>query len=270
MRQFPKAVDRVVLYGVEGPDHTWDDPAGMLATLQRLSDEAEQSPALAGRIPEGGLLMALGRVLARLEAAPQTVTVAKGTVVVNADLVRRIARRGAGRREKPNLWPEMILALDRGDYTIAANAALENREVRLAPPMHYSMDCASGISDTRRKRYRTDAASSLLGDINFEYESLCNLWPSEDLGRTFRRNVVSSIPTVIFHGTMDMSTPVENAREVAASLRNGQLVEVIGGNHGAIYNLYERWPPMRRMLGEFLSGKNVEFPATVVDRREGH
>lgn len=272
MRQYPEAVDRVVMYGIEGPDHTWDSPSGVLATLGRLAAEAEQAPELAPHIPPGGLLKTLERVLARLESAPQIVTVTRGAdsarVVVHVDLVRRIARVRAGRRGAPNDWPEMILAMDRGDFSVATQGVLKDRNIGLATPMHYSMNCASGISEKRRRQYRNDPAAALLGDINFEHEAVCDVWPAEDLGESFRANVVSGIPTVIFHGTLDMSTPIENAREVVAFLRNGQLVEVVGGNHGAIYNLYERWPPMYRLLGEFLSGKSVAFPKTVVDTRE--
>ena len=50
------AVDRAVIFGVEGPDHTWDDPAGALHTLQRIAAATEQSPEFRGRIPEGGLI----------------------------------------------------------------------------------------------------------------------------------------------------------------------------------------------------------------------
>jgi pimeloyl-ACP methyl ester carboxylesterase len=269
MRQFPDAVDRVVLYGVEGPDHTWDSPSGMLATLGRIAAHAEQSAALSGRVPAGGLLKALERVVGRLESAPQAVTVGSGPdsrrVVVTADLVRFIARRGAGRRSAANVWPEMILAMDRGDFSIAARAALDVRTLRLPDPVHYSMDCASGISADRLRRHREDPARRLLGDINFEYEALCDLWPAEPLGDGFRTNVVSDIPTMIIHGTWDMSTPIENAREVAASLRRGRLVEVAGGNHGALYNLYERWPGMYPLMRGFLSGKDVDVPETVDD-----
>ena len=75
MRQFPDAVDRAVIFGVEGPDHTWDDPAGALHTLQRIAAATEQSPEFRGRIPEGGLIKALEAVIARLDAQPQLVTV---------------------------------------------------------------------------------------------------------------------------------------------------------------------------------------------------
>lgn len=272
MRQYPDAVDRVVMFGIEGPDHTWDNPSGMLATLGRLAAEAEQAPELAAHIPAGGLLKALERVIAHLDSVPRTVLVPRGAdtipVLVTGDAIRGLARSGAGNRGAPNAWPDAILALDRGDFSQVAQSAARARDVDLANPMHYSMDCSSGISDERQQRYRGDPATALLGDINVEYATLCDLWPTEELGDSYRVNVVSDIPAVIFHGTLDMSTPIENAREVVSSLRNGQLVEVVGGNHGALYNLYERWPPMHRMLGEFLSGRRVEFPTRVVDTRE--
>jgi pimeloyl-ACP methyl ester carboxylesterase len=271
MRQYPDAVDRVVLFGVNGPDHTWDSPSAMLATLERIASAAEQSAAFAGRIPEGGLLKMLGRVLQRLEVAPQIVTVAVGAesrrVVVNAARVRQMARANAGRRNAPSFWPEMILAMDRGDFSMVARRSL-NQELRLPDPMHFSMDCSSGASEKRRLAYRQDPARALLGDTAFEFDTLCDLWPSEDLGTSYHASVVSDIPTLIFHGTWDMSTPLENAREVAASLRNGRLVEVVGGNHGALYNLYERWPPMYTLMRQFLAGKPAEFPASVDDTAE--
>ena len=73
LRQFPKHVERIVIHGIEGPDHTWDDPAAMLATLRRIAAAAEQAPEYAGRIPAEGLLAVLGRVIARLQIKPATV-----------------------------------------------------------------------------------------------------------------------------------------------------------------------------------------------------
>lgn len=269
MRQFPEAIERALLFGIEGPDHTWDDPAGALATLRRIAARSERAPELAGSIPEGGLLAALARVVARLEKEPQIVTVKEGdearTVRIDADLIRLIARHRAGRRTRASEWPERVAALDRGDYTLPARAVLDLQTVRLDDPMHYSMDCASGVSPERRKRYRADPARGLLGDLNWEYESLCDLWPAEDLGDSFRAGVVSGIPTVLIHGTWDTSTPIENAREVWKGLRRGRLVEVDGGNHGALSNLYERWPLAHERVRAFLTGQDAPFPATVDD-----
>jgi pimeloyl-ACP methyl ester carboxylesterase len=269
MRQFPDAVDRAVIFGVEGPDHTWDDPAGALHTLQRIAAATEQSPEFRGRIPEGGLIKALEAVLARLDAQPQLVTVSTGNqtqrVLLDGTRIRRMVRADAGRRSAAWTWPEMILAMHGGDFTAVARRVAGQKSLRLPDPMHFSMDCASGASPARKARSRTDPARRLFGDLNFEYEAACEVWPSEELGALFRTNVTSDVPTLVVHGTWDTSTPFENAREVAAALPRATLVEVIGGNHGALYNLFERWPPMRGSLAAFLAGQDVSFPATVDD-----
>ena len=125
------------------------------------------------------------------------------------------------------------------------------------------MDCASGITRDRAARYASSPASALLGDVNFEYRTVCDVWEPRDLGDMFRGGVVSDIPTLIIHGTWDLSTPIENAREVVSTLTNGQLVEVIRGSHGALYNLYNYWEPMRPTLAAFLRGESAKFPGTV-------
>jgi pimeloyl-ACP methyl ester carboxylesterase len=269
MRQFPDAVDRVVIFGVEGPDHTWDDPAGALHTLERIAAATEQSPEFRDRIPAGGLLTTLGQIIERLDREPQMVTVTDGTterrVLVDGDRVRRMVRADAGRKSQAWLWPEWILAMQRGDFTAVARRAAGQRVLTLPDPIHFSMDCASGASPARRAHSRTDPARRLLGDINLEYEIACDVWPFDDLGASFRANVVSDIPTLIIHGTWDMSTPIENARDVASALTHATLVEVTGGNHGVLYNLFARWPPMRETLGAFLAGREAAFPATIDD-----
>lgn len=267
MRAAPDAVDRVVLYGVEGLDHTWDDPGARLAAYERIAGTAELSAALAPAIPPGGLIEALRTVVERLEEKPVAVWTGDGDerarVVVDATVIRRLAGFQAGRRSRPNVWPELLLDLLEGEYGLAARAARSMRDLRLDDPMHYMMDCASGISPRRAARYRSHPAQELLGDVNFEYETLCDVWQAPDLGPDFRAPLVSAIPTLIVHGTWDSSTPIENAREVIASLSNGHLIEVIGGSHGALYDLDRSWPPMRERLAAFLRGERVRFPTSV-------
>lgn len=269
MRLYPHHVDRAVLYGIEGPDQTWDDPDGVMAALQRIARTTEaQATQLTLQIPENGLLGAWSDVIARLHAHPQTVNVTRhGTttrVVVDANLVRLMIRHKAGSHDHLKVWPRMILALERSDYAQAARAALAFRTLRVADPMHWSMDCASGVSAARRERYQRSAARPSLGDINREYVMLCSAWPARKLGEAYRANVVSSIPTLLFQGTWDVSTPLENARAVAGSLRNAQLITVVGGNHGTLYNLYDHWAPIYPLLRAFLSGHTVQAPPRVV------
>lgn len=263
LRQYPRRIARAVLFGVEGPDHTWDDPAGRLAVLQRIADDAER----AGLAKPGELMATLARVIAALEQQPQqqqvTVDGQPHSVRIDAFLVRWIAGRRAGQRQAIQAWPEMILAMGRGDFAVAAQAAIGLRRIRLDRPMHYAMDCASGISAARRQRYARDPATALLGAINFEYEALCRYWPHQDLGETFRAPVRASIPTLILHGDWDTATPIENAREVAADLPQARLVEVRYGSHGALSNLFAHWPPFREKLAAFLRAEASVWPEQI-------
>ena len=161
------------------------------------------------------------------------------------------------------MWPELVLDMYDGDYTFAARGAMAIRSLRIDDPMHFMMDCASGITRERASRYTVDPAMALIGDPSFEYNALCDVWNAPDLGDRFRSPVESDIPTLMVHGTWDMSTPIENAREVAATLRDVRFVEVIGGSHGALYNLYNYWGPARERIGAFLRGEPAEFPETV-------
>jgi pimeloyl-ACP methyl ester carboxylesterase len=212
-------------------------------------------------------LAALRAVIRRLEVAPVTVKAASESgevsVVVDAALVRLAAAAQAGRRSRAGAWPAMILDLYRGDFSGIARGAVEARTLRAKPAMHGMMDCASGVSPQRAARFARDPASEILGDVNFEYRAICAAWQAPDLGAAYRAPVVSAIPALLLHGTWDTSTPIENAREVASTLSNGQLVEVLEGGHGALHNLLAHWPPMRSQLARFLRGERVAFPAQV-------
>ncbi|MGC4084092.1 MAG: alpha/beta fold hydrolase [Vicinamibacterales bacterium] len=183
VRQHPDAVERVVIFGVEGPDHTWDSPSGALHTLERIAAATEQAPAFNGRIPSGGLISAFARAVARLDATPQMMTVTTPTgsrrVRVDGVRLRRLLRADAGRRNAAWIWPERILAIDSGDLTGVAERLAAQRTLTLPDPVHFSMDCASGASAARRAASANDPATSLLGDINFEYDAICPVWPHE-------------------------------------------------------------------------------------------
>ena len=269
MRAYPQIIERAIFHGIEGPDHTWDDPDGMLRALQRIDAAAQARAADRGvAVPEGGYLASLARSIARLEAAPQLVTVTRDgkdmPVVVDAEILRLMARRGgAGSHDRLDAWPRMVLALERGDLQQAAGAALSYRTLRLSDPMHWSMDCSSSISAARRARMAESTAVALLGRLNAEYETLCDLWPARRVDDDARTIPPSPIPTLLFHGTWDVSTPLENAQEVAAGLGSAQLVMVEGGNHGVLYNLYGRWAPMRTLMRDFLVGEQVTPPTRV-------
>jgi pimeloyl-ACP methyl ester carboxylesterase len=261
IRRHPEILDRVVLRGIEGPDDTYDVPSGTLGALSRIAAAAEASPELAGEIPPGGLIAALKAVEQRLDANPVTVIVKGKSITLGGDDVRGVARHGA--REKTP-WPAYIIRMYRGDYSQLAKDALEDRTVGIEGPMHFMMDCASGISAERKRKILADPAQQVLGNINEEYFATCDIWNAPDLGAEFRSPVRSNIPILIFQGTWDTNTPMENAETTATWFPNGALIHVLGGTHPVLDELYRSWTPMRPAIRTFLEGGKPEIPATIV------
>lgn len=241
MRYYPETVERAILRGMEGPDHTYDHPGHIWNVYRRVAEEAEAAPELSGMIPEGGLVQAAATVLDRLAADPFSVTVFDPRAQEAVDVLfsksspagERLARGYSGSLEA---WPADIITMYRGDFTEAAEAAVrsradQGRSYRTAS--YFMLDCGSGITPGRLAEYEADPAVDLIGMLNQGYLAGCSEWDS-DLGNDFRQNFETDIPTVIVHGTWDTSTPYENALELVPFFTQSKFIPVIRGPHGSI------------------------------------
>jgi pimeloyl-ACP methyl ester carboxylesterase len=89
------------------------------------------------------------------------------------------------------------------------------------------------------------------------------VWGS-DLGDAFRKNFETSIPTVITYGTWDVSTPQENALELAPFFKKSTLVKVVGGSHGSLEDAMKASESFRRAVMKFAqTGDMSDVPAQV-------
>lgn len=269
IRRYPESIARIVLYGVEGPDHTYDLPSAVLQAYERIAAAAERSEAFKGRIPEGGLIEGLRQVERRLDAQPAVVEVARHGEPVRVTVGRFDVQRSipSGALNLDNLgWAARAVQIIEGDYSRVANDAIDTREQRL-DAMYFMMDCASGISRERLARLQDDAAEhaaqDVLGDLNSDYLAACNEWEARDLGAEFRDDVVSAMPALIFSGTWDIATPLRNGAEVARALSRSRLVTVEGGTHLTLKDLLKLWNPMRSLMSDFLRGREITPPALI-------
>ncbi len=257
LRFHPEIVQRAILNAMEGPDHTYDSPTGVLNSLKRMAATADQAPELEGLIPEGGLIAALEAVITRAEQEPITATLRDSeTVVFDADDVRALAlgyTRRASSRSGMRSWPGDIIRLYRGDFGPAAQIRRQREQsgggTRTAS--YFMLDCGSGITPDRLAKLQSDPAANVVGDLTWWYETSCPPW-NADLGDEFRADFTTDIPTVIVHGTWDTSTPLENALELAPMFTNSKLVLVKGGSHGALGEALEHDPSFGDALWKFL------------------
>ena len=273
MRFHPEIVARAILTGMEGPDHTYDDPAGILKVLERVAADAEDSAQLEGLVPEGGFVDALATVIRQLDSDPISVTVTNPEteesieVLMGGDDLREIADgflgRVEGRRPEAS-WPAGVLALQDGDFeAAAARVARSQGQISLPTASFFMLDCGSGITAERDARFVNDPARDIVGDQNWYYREICPIWNS-DLGDDFRQNFETTIPTVIIHGDWDLSTPLENALELAPYFKNGRMVLVRRGSHGAMREALRDIDGFREALDRFIvSGDMSDLPESV-------
>lgn len=282
MRLHPRLVARALLSGTEGPDHTYDVPTEMYNTLRRIAADADTAPQLAGLVPKGGLIAALDSIRVRLRRAPVTVTVNDSASGRSQEIQFKESdvpyfafgyTGSTGDRGRLRAWPAELLRVYYGDFTPAAR----RRATRMgsfsaaswpysyATASSYLLDCASGGSADRLTRIQREPAKDIVGDQGAPWElQMCAPW-NVDLGESFRRNVDMNIPTLIVHGTWDLSTPYENALDLVPRLKRGKLVTVIGGTHAALAEAQAADSAFAKAIEAFLrTGATSALPDTVV------
>lgn len=256
LRRHPGAIGRVALASAEGMDQTVKLPARVDAVFERI----ERAAAL----PQGRLTGLMRRVFERYEE-PRPVTLMKpdkSEISIRADAF--VFRMYAGILPKN---PDGIGPL------IGAFTALDAGQTKPLAPLLYDyfyraplpvqgmpelMDIASGISAARLERVRAEAATALAGDAtNFPMPQLRAAVPGLDLGDSYRREIRSAVPTLLFSGDLDVRTPLEEQAEATAGLTRLHRVLVHNGGH----DLFEAHPAISEILVDFFSGKPVTVDA---------
>jgi pimeloyl-ACP methyl ester carboxylesterase len=187
LKLHPDRVHRVILHGIEGPDHTIKLPSDADTMLGEIARRAATDPAL----QKPDLIGDLRTILARVDAQPVRVTVTvddEPTSVVLGGYDIRL--HTADRLRSP--WssmalPAIVAEMKRGDFTRYARSAIDARRGQRYSLMTVLMDCASGISAARQERVERELASSLLGNVlNRSPESAGTCRPRTSASRSAR------------------------------------------------------------------------------------
>ena len=267
MRYYPKIVERAILRGLEGPNHTYDHPGHYWNIFKRVAQEAEMAPELKGFIPKDGLLKAIEIVVERVSKNPFTITVTDTNgsqdVLFDGQSIKRFADGYSG--GLPG-WPANVIEMYYGSFQEAAEIAVrrnKNSGKRYSTASFWMLDCGSGITTQRLSEYRADPAQEIVGSTYWSYAAGCSVWNS-DLGDDFRANFTTDIPTVLVHGTWDTSTPFENVLDLAPYFKNSKLIPVIRGPHGAIRAAFGVSEEFKNGIMQFAETGNIsELPDKV-------
>ena len=246
IRRHPQSIDRVILAGTEGPDHSQKYPHTFDLQLARLAQLEGQHD----------LVMVTTAVMSQLEQAPIEVE-AKGTrLLIGKEGFQYLLRRDIGDTNDTRNVIRMIRDTAKGDYAmLGAFAARRYAEVGGgAALMGFAMDCASGTSSERMARINREIAGSLLGVMtNYPFPQICEALGIQALPESFRAPVTSTVPALFISGSLDSNTPPYQAEEVRWGFPVSVHVIVENAGHESTLTL----PDVRRLMVDFLLGKDV-------------
>jgi len=253
-------LNRVVLFGTEGPDHTDKLPSTSDNAVRRLAKIAAADPDIGPQAPD--LYATLKRVIDKLEREPAKVTVTDRRankpveLIVNHDGLRFLIRMDLGDTNDLPIFPAWFVTMDRGDYSILARFA-ERRYNQFgggAPVMSAMVDGASGATANRRKQIEREAKTSILSDMmNFPSFYIPGISEGTDLGDDFRAPIRTSVPTLFFSGELDNNTQPFQADEVRRTFKHSTHIVIPNAGHESMLT-EER---CQQTMVDFLNGKDV-------------
>jgi pimeloyl-ACP methyl ester carboxylesterase len=252
-------LDRVVLIGTEGPDHTEKLPGTSDTSLRQLSRVVAAAPELQGKVPD--MVAMLTRVLDRVEKNPVTVTVndarTKKPVEVKVGRygLQHLIFRDLGDTNDLPIFPRWFYTMDQGDYSILKSFAERryNQYSAGLSAMTLVMDTSSGSSKSRTARIKRETKTAMLSDaMNFplgELGSVVNF----DLGDKYRLPIRTTVPTLFFSGDFDNQTPPFQADEVRKHFKSSTHLIVRNAGHESM--LTE--PRVQQVMVDYLRGQDV-------------
>ena len=259
MRRHPKSINRAILAGTEGPDHTYKLPSNIQKHLEDLAKVIQADPEIGKEIPD--FLGLMKSVFDRLDAKPETVEITdsntklKVKVIVNKFVMQFIVANNIGTTVTAR-FPALFYRASKGDFTNPAQVWLNQSRDEIGSAMSYMMDCASGQTAARRERIASEAKGTLLEDVfNFPFPDICTEWNAPDLGDDFRAPLRSDVPVLFISGTLDARTPVSNAEEYRKGFSNSTHMIIEGAVHSD--PLFLSSPKIKEGMMEFLRGQPV-------------
>ena len=260
IRYHGKNLNRVVLIGTEGPDHTDKLPSTSDESIKRLSAIVAKDPEIGAKMPD--LTGTLKRILDRLEKEPVTVAITSQRTRQPVDVkvgkigLQFLIMRDLGDTNDLPIFPLWFYTMDKGDYSILKRF-VERRYNQFSggiSVMTLVMDISSGVSKARQKQIQKEAATAMLGDIvNFPISQMGDVFGNPDLGDEFRSQIKTDVATLFVSGVLDNNTQPFQANEVRKSFKQSTHLVIDNAGHESM--LTE--PQVQQTMVQFLRGEDV-------------
>ncbi|MEM1177077.1 MAG: alpha/beta hydrolase [Acidobacteriota bacterium] len=257
LRRHGEVLERVVLIGTEGPDHTRKLPSTLDTHLRKLSLLAARRPEVAAEVPDFYAL--LRKVLTTLEKDPIDVPIemrdgTQLTLPVNAEGLRALLAADLGDASDFPFFPALLRTIDRGDPSLLAWFARKRFSPTIGiPALYFAVDGASGISPERRLRIEREAEQSVMGSGVSGFFEVRDALGVEPLGESFRSPVVSDVETLFVSGALDANTPPHQAEEMRWGLPRSSHLVIDNAGHEDMFG----WDALTDVLVRFFKDGDV-------------
>ncbi|HKY44700.1 MAG TPA: alpha/beta fold hydrolase [Pyrinomonadaceae bacterium] len=260
IRYHGKNLNRVVLIGTEGPDHTDKLPSTSDASIRRLSAIVAKDPEIGAKMPD--LTGTLKRILDRFEKEPVTITITNQRTKKPVDVkvgkmgLQFLIMRDLGDTNDLPIFPLWFYTMDKGDYSILKRF-VERRYNQYSAGisvMSLVMDISSGVSKPRQRQIEKEAKTALLGDmVNFPVSQMGDVFGNPDLGDEYRSQIKTDVPTLFVSGVLDNNTQPFQADEVRKSFKNSTHIVIDNAGHESMLTD----PQVQQTMVQFLKGEDV-------------
>ena len=260
IRYHGKNVNRVVLIGTEGPDHTDKLPSTSHNSIKRLSDIVAKDPVIGAKMPD--LAGTLKRILDRLEKEPVTVSITDQRTKKPVDVkvgksgLQFLIMRDLGDTNDLPIFPLWFYTMDKGDYSILKRF-VERRYNQFGAGisvMTLVMDISSGVSKSRKLQIQKEAKTAMLGDmVNWPISELGDVFGNPDLGDEYRSPLKTDVPTLFVSGVLDNNTQPFQADEVRKTFKNSTHLVIDNAGHESMVVD----PQVQQTMVQFLRGEDV-------------
>lgn len=260
IRYHGKNLNRVVLIGTEGPDHTDKLPSTSDASIQRLADIVAKDPEIGPKMPD--LTGTLKRVLDRLEKEPVTVTITDQRTRKPVDVrvgklgLQFLIMRDLGDTNDLPIFPLWFYTMDKGDYSILKRF-VERRYNQFGAAlsiMTLVTDISSGVSKARQLQIQKEAKTALLSDIvNFPISEMGDVFGNPDLGDAYRSPIKTNVATLFVSGVLDNNTQPFQADDVRRTFKHSTHIVIDNAGHESMLVN----PQVQETMVQFLKGEDV-------------
>jgi pimeloyl-ACP methyl ester carboxylesterase len=262
VRRYPHRVERMILdspVALDAPDSLGRETLGAVGRVLRTLCSTGCHGAEAHPVSD------LRRLVKKLRRAPMRHVLRNGrgeTVVIRVEDVMRMLRAGDMEPEFMRRIPGSVRAALSGNSRPLAKLKLTNAGNRNRTPVEELNPTISTVTQCEEATMAWDpAASPAMRRLQaqaalaatpasafdpFDREAalslgllgLCGRWPARERVVAPAPPLPTTVPTLVFSGDLDLRTPLEKARQVAAAL-GGRVVVEPGAGHFALFYGYD-------------------------------